>query len=424
MKALQTAGLSLLIASAVVVSAYAHHSAAGVDRTRTVTTEGIVKEFKWANPHAWLEVEAPNAKGGTDLWNFEMTSPTFLVRAGWKANTVKAGDKVTVVARPMKNGDPGGLFVSITLPSGQVLTQQRRGEAVESRQAPLQEPAEGLSKRLAQRPRHPAENRPNARCADDAQVHAGRRGAALAISILGCQQSTSTPEGLTPKQVRSRLLEELRPVGLKNCTLGRFGSLNDGGYLLCENLIEGVASTYSYSVGSQDDFACELSARYRLPVHRYDCSDSAPPTCDPVDHIHNACPGPKGETVQSRLFDTLPNQISANGDTGKRLIVTMDVEGAKWEALMATPDAVLERNRPAADRIPRCQRKPVSGSDSETQTTLPPGQPEFQQPFVHARCGAASSVGLSSALREQADWCDGRRGRPVTRAAQYLERAG
>ena len=167
---------------------------------------------------------------------------------------------------------------------------------------------------------------------------------ALAISILGCQQSTSTPEGLTPQQVRSRLLEELRPVGLKNCTLGRFGSLNDGGYLLCENLIEGVASTYSYAVGSQDDFACELSARYRLPVHRYDCSDSAPPTCDPGTLIiHNACPGPRRETVQSRLFDTLPNQISANGDTGKRLIVTMDVEGAEWEALMATPDAVLER---------------------------------------------------------------------------------
>jgi hypothetical protein len=124
MKALQTAGLSLVITLAVAVSAYAHHSAAGVDQTRTVTTEGIVKQFKWANPHAWLEVEAPNTKGGTDVWNFEMTSPTFLVRAGWKANSVKAGDKVTVVARPMKNGDPGGLFVSITLPSGQVLTQQ------------------------------------------------------------------------------------------------------------------------------------------------------------------------------------------------------------------------------------------------------------------------------------------------------------
>jgi hypothetical protein len=166
----------------------------------------------------------------------------------------------------------------------------------------------------------------------------------IAIPTLGCQQSTRSPEGLTPQQVRTRLLEELRTVGLKNCTLGRFGSLNDGGYLLCENLIADVASTYSYGVGPEDEFACELSARSSLPVHRYDCSDSPPPTCDPGKLIvHNACAGPRRETVKSRVFDTLSNQIAANGDTGKRLIMTMDVEGAEWETLMATPDAVLER---------------------------------------------------------------------------------
>src|SRR5262245_16480845 len=118
------AAASLAMAVGFVVSVSAHHSAAGVDQTKTVTVEGVVKEFKWANPHAWLEVEVPNAKGGSDLWNFEMTSPTFLVRAGWKSNTVKAGDKVKVTGRPMKNGDPGGLFVSVALASGQVLTQQ------------------------------------------------------------------------------------------------------------------------------------------------------------------------------------------------------------------------------------------------------------------------------------------------------------
>src|SRR5687768_4795063 len=104
--------------------------------------------------------------------------------------------------------------------------------------------------------------------------------ALFAVPTLGCGQSASRPEGLTPQQVRGRLLEELRPVQLKNCTLGRFGSLNDGGYLLCENLIKDVASTYSYGVGPEDDFACELSARYLLPVHRYNCSDSAAPSCD------------------------------------------------------------------------------------------------------------------------------------------------
>jgi uncharacterized protein DUF6152 len=102
-------------------SAYAHHSAAGIDRTKTVTVEGTVKQFKWANPHSWLEVDVPNGKGGTDLWNFEMNPPAYLVRNGWKSTSVKAGDKVKVTGRPFMNGDPGGIFVSATLADGQVL---------------------------------------------------------------------------------------------------------------------------------------------------------------------------------------------------------------------------------------------------------------------------------------------------------------
>jgi hypothetical protein len=47
--------------------------------------------------------------------------------------------------------------------------------------------------------------------------------------------------------------------------------------------------------------------------------------------------------VDSRPFDTLANQISKNDDSGKRLIVKMDVEGAEWDSLLATPDAVLDR---------------------------------------------------------------------------------
>ena len=119
----------LLIGLMSAFAVYGHHSAAGVDRSKTVTVEGTVKQFKWGNPHAWLDVEVPNSKGGADVWSFEMTSPTFLVRAGWKATSVKAGDKVKVVGRPLKNGDPGGLFVSVTLPDGKTLTEQAQPAA-------------------------------------------------------------------------------------------------------------------------------------------------------------------------------------------------------------------------------------------------------------------------------------------------------
>jgi hypothetical protein len=115
---------------------YAHHSAAGIDRGKTVTVEGTVKQFKWANPHAWLDLEVANSKGGTDIWSLEMTSPAILVGAGWKATTLKAGDKVKVSATPFKNGDPGGIFISVTLADGKTLGQRGQGPAPAAPAAP------------------------------------------------------------------------------------------------------------------------------------------------------------------------------------------------------------------------------------------------------------------------------------------------
>jgi hypothetical protein len=123
MKRLQIAA-ALVIALGMAGPALAHHNAAGIDRTKTVAVEGTVKEFKWANPHSWVEIEVPDKKGGVEIWNAEMTSPSILVKAGWKKTSLTPGDKVKLVVNPMMNGSPGGLFVSITLPSGQQLTQQ------------------------------------------------------------------------------------------------------------------------------------------------------------------------------------------------------------------------------------------------------------------------------------------------------------
>jgi len=123
MKHLVMASL-LSIAIAVSAPAAAHHSAAGIDRSKSVNLVGTVKQFSWSNPHSWMEIEVPNDKGGVDVWTVEMTSPTYLARAGWKSTTVKPGDKVTVALRPLRNGDPGGLFVSVTLPDGRVLGER------------------------------------------------------------------------------------------------------------------------------------------------------------------------------------------------------------------------------------------------------------------------------------------------------------
>jgi hypothetical protein len=116
------AALAIALASVVAVSA--HHAAAGIDRTKTVTLKGTLKQFSWSNPHSWMEIEVAGPDGKVVTWTIEMTAPAYLVRAGWKASTIKPGDEVNVTARPLRNGDPGGLFVSVTLADGRTLTER------------------------------------------------------------------------------------------------------------------------------------------------------------------------------------------------------------------------------------------------------------------------------------------------------------
>jgi Family of unknown function (DUF6152) len=121
----RAAACVLAVVVAVSAALAAHHSPAVFDRTKQVKLVGTVKAFRWQNPHTWLEVDVPGAKGKVETWGVEMTSPTYLVRAGWKNNSVKAGDKVTVIVNPLREGDvKAGIFVSITLADGRTLGEQ------------------------------------------------------------------------------------------------------------------------------------------------------------------------------------------------------------------------------------------------------------------------------------------------------------
>src|SRR6185369_3276181 len=87
-----------------VVPVLAHHSPAAFDRTKEVKLTGVITGFKWTNPHSWIEMEVTNDKGVVEKWGVEMTSPTYLVRAGWKSTSVKPGDKVTITVNPVRTG--------------------------------------------------------------------------------------------------------------------------------------------------------------------------------------------------------------------------------------------------------------------------------------------------------------------------------
>ena len=110
----------------LAASAWAPHSMNGFDRAKTITITGTVKQFKWANPHSWIELEVVNDKGVAELWNLEMTAPGVLARNGWKSTMLKPGDKVTMGVHPMVSGEIGGQFVSVTFADG--LTMTERGQ--------------------------------------------------------------------------------------------------------------------------------------------------------------------------------------------------------------------------------------------------------------------------------------------------------
>ena len=120
---MKSAILALATVGLLVVTepALAHHSYAAFDREKKVTLTGVVKEFQWNNPHAWIQVMVADGKGRQIEWGVECGSPNMMARTGWKSTTLKAGDTVVAIVNPLKDGRPNGSLVTVTLADGRVL---------------------------------------------------------------------------------------------------------------------------------------------------------------------------------------------------------------------------------------------------------------------------------------------------------------
>ena len=114
-RAVAIAGAALL---SLTTAAFAHHSFAVFDHTRTVTLRGTVTRFQWTNPHAFIELDVPQADGSLKHYSVELTSINMMQRVGWRSNMIKPGDQLTVVVAPMLTGEAVGLGLEVTLADG------------------------------------------------------------------------------------------------------------------------------------------------------------------------------------------------------------------------------------------------------------------------------------------------------------------
>ena len=114
----------------------AHHSRAMFDMTQNITYRGVVQEYRWQNPHSHIFIivgaDAPD-RSTIGNWDIEASSTSLMVSQGWKRNTFKPGDPITVVAHPSRNRSRDVLLFYVIKPDGTRLyrAQHRYADEVE-----------------------------------------------------------------------------------------------------------------------------------------------------------------------------------------------------------------------------------------------------------------------------------------------------
>jgi len=101
--------LPFLLLCALLFSAgvlLAHHGNSAYDETARVPVKGTVTEFIWTNPHSQIYLDVKDSSGKIVKWGIETNSPGILTRAGWTRRSLKAGDEVTIILCPARNGQP------------------------------------------------------------------------------------------------------------------------------------------------------------------------------------------------------------------------------------------------------------------------------------------------------------------------------
>lgn len=116
---LALSAIAVIVFSAV--PAPAHHSNSAYQVDEIITLVGVVKEWRWSNPHTWLHMIVRDENGEEQEWAVEGRAPGVLRRAGWSRTVLEAGETVTVHASPAKDGSRIGIIARVTKADGTVL---------------------------------------------------------------------------------------------------------------------------------------------------------------------------------------------------------------------------------------------------------------------------------------------------------------
>tara|TARA_B100001250_G_scaffold123454_1_gene104808 strand:+ start:401 stop:787 length:387 start_codon:yes stop_codon:yes gene_type:complete len=106
----------------------AHHSGEMFDDDVTVTLSGVVKEFRYINPHSWLIVDIDNDDGSTTTWGFEAEGPQDLMAGGVRKNDLPPGTRITISGHPMKDGRPAAVWTALTREDGTFFNWRTPGQ--------------------------------------------------------------------------------------------------------------------------------------------------------------------------------------------------------------------------------------------------------------------------------------------------------
>jgi len=96
----------------------AHHTATTLYTQKTVTLKGIVKTWRWSNPHCLLTFDVKGEDGQVVQWLAETQAPNTVYTEGYRPNSFKPDDEITVTVRPAANGRPYGLLTQALLADG------------------------------------------------------------------------------------------------------------------------------------------------------------------------------------------------------------------------------------------------------------------------------------------------------------------